>query len=155
MTDIHHTPGAAAIGVLNQMRPWEANLVLNLRLWCDGPEGQAQVEAEFCTCLGGDAACREYETFQALVGSLLAAAYRPLIRHEVGCACLGSDEGIFLNLVRTAADGHLRDAALIATLLAGPAHAEQIAMLAARVGTCARKIHCKPREHAQVFPVLH
>lgn len=144
----HHTRGAAAVDVLSSMSAWEANLVLNLRLWCEGPQGQAQVWNEFRRSLKGDDAQRECRTFETLVRSIISAAHRPMVRHEVGCACVGSDEGIFLNLVRTASEGHLRDAALIATLLVGPAHAEHIAMLAGHVGECARKIHNKSNEYA-------
>ena len=143
----HHARGGAAVGVLNRMSAWEANLVLNLRLWCEGPEGQEQVWSEYRRALAGDDAKRECRTFETLLRSLIDAAHRPMVRHEVGCGCLGADEGIFLNLVRTASDGHLRDAALIATLIVGPAYAEQIAMLAAHVGECARKIHKNSTEY--------
>ncbi|MEM6889210.1 MAG: hypothetical protein AAF636_13840 [Pseudomonadota bacterium] len=141
MTPDHHARGAAAVAVLSTMDAWEANLVLNLRLWCTGPQGQAQVWGEYRRALPGPAARRECHTFETLVRTLTALAHRPLVRHAVGCACVGADESIFVNLIRTAADGHLTDAALIATLLTGPSQAEQIAMLAGEVGSCARKIH--------------
>lgn len=150
----HYARGAAAVGVLNRMSAWEANLVLNLRLWCEGPQGQAQVWSEYRRSLCGEDAQRECRTFEALVRSIIDAAHRPMVRHEVGCSCVGADEGIFVNLARTASDGHLRDAALIATLLVGPAYAEQIAILAGHVGECARKIHKKASEYpTQTTPV--
>ncbi|MEM7494416.1 MAG: hypothetical protein AAF296_13635 [Pseudomonadota bacterium] len=148
----HHAIGGAAVGVLNRMSAWEANLVLNLRLWCEGPEGQAQVWSEYRRSLSGDDAKRECKTFETLVRSIIDSAHRPMVRHEVGCCCVGADEGIFVNLLRTASDGHLRDAALIATLLVGPAHAEQIAMLAGQVGECARKIHKNSTEYPTQAP---
>ena len=114
MSADHHARGGAAVAVLSRMDAWEADVVLSLRLWCEGPQGQAQVWSAF---------------------------RRPLVRHDVGCACVGADEAIFLNLIRTAADGHLTDAALIATLLTGPAEAERIALLAGEVGACARRMN--------------
>ncbi|MEM8872519.1 MAG: hypothetical protein AAGE38_19115 [Pseudomonadota bacterium] len=133
--------GGAAIGVLNRMEAWEANLVLNLRLWCEGPAGQSQVWNEYRRALPGPDAQCECQAFETLVQTLIDAAHRPLVRHEVGCACVGADEGVFVNMVRNAADGHLTDAALIATLLIGPSQAEHVAVLAGQVGACARHIH--------------
>jgi hypothetical protein len=110
-------------------------------LWCEGPRGQAQVWTEFRRALPGPVAQRECRNFERLLHTLIDAAHRPLVRHDVGCACVGADECVFVHLVRTAADGHLTDAALIATLLAGPSQAEHIALLAGAVGACARRIH--------------
>lgn len=141
MSTDHHARGGAAVGVLNRMETWEAQLVLNLRLWCEGPRGQEQVWNEYRRLLKSVDAHRECQTFETLVRTITSTAFRPLVRHEVGCSCVGADEGIFLNLVRTASDGHLHDAALIATLLVGPAHAEHIALLAGQVGQCTRKLH--------------
>lgn len=146
MTAPHHARGGAAVGVLSQMEAWEANLVLNLRLWCEGPLGQQQVWAEYRKTLHGSEAQRECHTFEVLLRTLVATAHRPLVRHDVGCACVGADEGILVNLVRTASDGHLTDAALIATLMVGPAHAEQVALLAGQVGSCTRRIHASTPE---------
>lgn len=137
----HHARGGAPVAVLSRMDPWEANVVLNLRLWCEGPRGQAEVWSEFRRALPGPQARRACEDFERLLHALSACVHRPLVRHDVGCACVGADEAIFLNLIRTAADGHLTDAALIATLLTGPAEAERIALLAGEVGSCARRIH--------------
>jgi hypothetical protein len=141
MTPDHHARGGAAVAVLSKMDPWEANLVLNLRLWCEGPHGQEQVWTEFRRALPGPVAQRECRNFERLLHTLLDAAHRPLVRHDVSCACVGADECVFVNLVRMAADGHLTDAALIATLLAGPSHAEHIALLAGAVGACAQRMH--------------
>lgn len=146
MTPNDHAQGGAPVAVLNRLDTWEANTVLNLRLWCEGPEGQEQVWSEFRRALSGQDASDEWRAFQDLISTVISHAKRPLVRHDVGCSCVGSDECIFLNLVRTASAGHLNDAALIATLLAGPAHAEHIAVLAGRVGACARRIHTRDSE---------
>lgn len=136
----HHARGGAPVAVLNRLDAWEANLVLNLRLWCQGPSGQQQVWNDYATTFGGGVAQDEMRAFEELVLRILDNSSRPLVRHDVACSCVGSDECIFLNLVRTASEGHLADASLIATLLASPAHAEPIAILAGRVGEAARKI---------------
>ena len=66
------------------------------------------------------------------------------MRHGAQCACVGADEGILAHLVRTASDGHLNDAALIATLMVGPAQAERVAMMAGQVGATLRLISAEP-----------
>lgn len=151
--------GAATVAVLSNMDPWEVNLVLNLRLWCEGSSGQSQVWNEYRNALSGEHATHECHAFETLVRTIVSSAHRPLVRHQVGCSCVGADEAIFVNLVRMASEGHLNDAALVATLLMGPARAEHVALLAGQVGTCARKIgrrppHSKPQA-AQNVVRLH
>lgn len=141
MTPDYHARGGATVAVLNRMEAWEASLVLNLRLWCEGPSGQSQVWKAYRSALSGEEAQRACRGFDILMKTLIEKSFRPLVRHDVGCACVGADEGILVNLVRTAAEGHLSDAALIATLMTGPAQAEHIAILAGQVGARMREIH--------------
>jgi len=141
MTSDLHARGGAAVAVLNRMEPWEANTVIHLRLWCDGPAGQEKVLSDYRRALPGKRAEQQCHCFECLLRTVIASAHRPLVRHALGCACVGADENILINMMKTAADGHLNDAALIATLLSGPAQAERIALLAGEVGTTARQIH--------------
>lgn len=137
----HHRRGGATVAALNRMDSWEANLVLNLRLWCEGPNGQSHARRDYTGALPEQDADRAWNNFEKLVKKIVGTAHRPLVRHQVGCNCVGSDECVFVHLIRTASDGHLNDAALIATLLSGPAHAEHIAILAGEVGDTIRRIH--------------
>lgn len=142
----HSARGGSAVAVLRLMEAWEANLVANLRLWCDGPKGQAAVWNEYRRSCSGPQAQAECRSFEHLVNALIDNSYHPLVRHKVGCACVGVDEGTFVNLVRTASDGHLNDAVLIATLIAGPAKAEHIAVLAGEVGATLRRMHAETND---------
>lgn len=126
---------------LRDMDRWEAALVLNLRLWCEGPSGKSAVCRNYAQGMKSEDASLEVAAFETLLNTIIAFSHRPMVRHEVDCSCVGSDECIFLNLVRTASDGHINDAALISTLLAGPAQAERIALLAGQVGECVRRLH--------------
>lgn len=137
----HHTRGGTAVAALNRLEAWEANLVLNLRLWCEGPSGRQHARRDYTGAFPADKADQAWEAFEGLVQMIIRTAHRPLVRHDVGCNCVGSDEYVFVHLIRTASDGHLNDAALIATLLCGPAHAEHIAILAGEVGDTLRRIH--------------
>ncbi|MCV6593719.1 MAG: hypothetical protein OIF48_12245 [Silicimonas sp.] len=151
--------GGAAVAALNRLDGWEANLILNMRLWCEGGHGKTQVWDEYLRGYPEMQAQREVEAFSSLMAVISDHAARPLVRHSVGCNCVGSDECVFLNLVRTAADGFLNDAALIATLLAGPARAEMIAMLAGQVGEAARVLYrnteARPARGASNVVQLH
>lgn len=146
MSPATNAPGAAVIGVMHDMAPWEAALVRNLRRWCDGPGGQRTVCEAYLAALPAGTAEHALQTFETLVVKLISTAHRPLVRHGVSCACVGADEGVFVTLVRYASEGHLNDAALIATLLAGPAQAEHLALLAGEVGMTSRRIS-EPVDH--------
>ncbi len=154
MTSEHQRRGGVAVAALDHMEAWEVNLVLNLRLWCDGPNAQRLARRDYAEAFPDSEADRAWASFERLVCKVLGTAHRPLIRHEVGCNCVGSDECIFVHLIRTASDGHLNDAALIATLLSGPAHAEHIAILAGEVGDTIRRVHREPTTHSPVDPDL-
>ncbi|MEM8826141.1 MAG: hypothetical protein AAGD40_04345, partial [Pseudomonadota bacterium] len=75
------------------LEPWEADLIVTLRLWCDSPEGQAKVWNEFAMTLPKGKAADEMRAFEQLVSVIASYAHRPLVRHGVGCACIGADEG--------------------------------------------------------------
>ncbi|MGZ2257239.1 hypothetical protein ACVC7O_08010 [Roseobacter sp. A03A-229] len=148
MTPNAQNRGGASVGVLMHLEPWEADLIVTLRLWCDSPEGQAKVWNEFAMTLPKGKAADEMRAFEQLVSVIASYAHRPLVRHGVGCACIGADEGVFAHLVRVACDGDLGEAAQVATLLVTAAQAERVAILAAQVG-CARKSITRTRAAEQ------
>ena len=141
MTLNFRTRGGAPVGVLQHLDAWEANLVLNFRLWSEGPKGQAQVRSEYHTGLAPLQAQDQLRAFAEFLDLLSAHAYRPILLQDVGSSTISSDESVWLHLVTIAADGYLNDAALIATLLVGPSHAERTALMAAQVGQCAQHLH--------------
>ena len=133
--------GGATVAVLNRLDAWEAAFIVDLRLWCEGARGQAEVRNGYRRALSRPGDERAYGSFEMLMTTMLTGAYRPLVRHDVGCGCVGADECVVVNLVRMASDGYLADAALVATLITGPARAEHIACLAGTVGETLRRIH--------------
>ena len=140
MTGPDHATGGTPVAQMHRLPRWEAQMLMNFRLWCDGPEGQQDVWNEYRCALPypeARCACRHLEMLILEIGR---HAHRPLVRHQVGCACVGSDEAVFLNLLRTASKGNRRDASLIATLLVGATHAHDVAVLADQVGSCARRL---------------
>ncbi len=132
--------GAAAVGHLTEVTPWEAELILNMRLWMDGPRGQEQVWTAYAAAFGAAEGRRQLRTFERLLWLIETNMLRPLVRHGVACRCIGSDEAVFANMVRFASEGELHEASLIATLLVRPAHAEQVAVMAGEVGMATRDL---------------
>ncbi|MFC6589061.1 hypothetical protein ACFQDZ_19120 [Sulfitobacter pacificus] len=130
--------GGVPVGQLHAITPWEALLVRHLRLWCDGPEGRLKVKNDWERAGPKAAAENTLAVFDALIITLTSYARRPLVRHCLTCECLGADEGVFVQIVSAASGGALDDAALMSGLIAMPAHAEHIAILAAQVGAAFR-----------------
>lgn len=134
MTDRIQNRGGAPVGFIAELDGIEAASVIYLRLWCDGPDAQAQVWNDFASGLGPDQGRKALKSFEELCALCTRYGRRPLMRHSVQCKCLGADESCFANFVATAATGDREDAMLIATLLVRPDMAPLIASLAADVG---------------------
>ena len=140
MNDTVASPGRMVVGLLTDLAPWEAGLILFLRSWMDGPVGQADVWNSYARSFGGTEGRTEMHRFETLLVTLCDNARRTLVRHGGGCACIGTDEAIFCNLVREAARGDLAEAAAIASLLVRACHAEAVAILAAQVGRAMQRM---------------
>ena len=132
--------GGMSVDNLKNVEIWEAELITNVRLWCSGLSGRARVYEIFTARLQPDVAIQELDLFERLLTLTSVYAHRPIVHHDVECACIGADEKIFVHLVDTACSGDLREASLIATLLVGAANAEQIALLAAQFGISIKKM---------------
>ena len=132
--------GTAKVGVLSAMEPWETELILNLRLWCSGPDGQTKVWNCLAAALPRGAAHDEMHAFERLIDILARYAHRPLMHHDVACACVGADEALFAHLVGLASGGDLHEASQVACLLVTAAQAEPVALLAAQVGATAKTL---------------
>lgn len=133
-------PGSSAVGRLEDLPPWEAELVIATRLWLDSPEGQAAVWADFARRFGpaaGRAALRQLEGFLTV---LCTQARRPFVHHGAGCGCLGSDEAVLAAILREAARGDLAESALLAGLLMPAGQAELVALRAAELGQTMQRL---------------
>lgn len=134
MTMSNHNRGGAPVGFITELDGIEAASVIYLRLWCDGPDAQAQVWDDFANTLGPDRGRKALKSFEDLCALCTRHGRRPLMRHAVQCKCLGADESCFANFIATAATGEREDAMLFATLLVRPDMAPLISSLAADVG---------------------
>lgn len=152
--------GAAVVGNLPALTPWQALLVKHLRLWCEGPKGQDVVLRDWAQVANAADSSVALDQFNALVVTLQAYARRPLVRHASDCTCFGADEAVCMQIVADASDGHLDDAVMLAGFIAWPAHAERIAILAGQVGAAFRatqlpKHSARPSNTSKLYPTLH
>lgn len=126
--------GGAPVASLTEMSPFEAVTVLNLRLWCSGPEQQAEVWNGYRSVLPEKTARGGVRALKHLVAAIVEHGFRPMARRSLACASVGGDEAAFARLITTAHRSNLRDAQLIAMLLVHPAEVETVALLAKHLG---------------------
>lgn len=134
MSGALNTRGGAPVGRIADLDGIDAACVIYWRLWSGGPQDQAHVWEDFTANLGTTQGRKALKSFEDLCMLCRAHGRRPLMRHALTCACLGSDEACFANFITTAATGEREDAMLIATLLVRPDVAPLITALAADFG---------------------
>jgi len=132
--------GGAPVGYVAELGPVEAWAVRYLRLWCDGPDAQAQVWNDFASSLGSKRGRKALKAFECLCDVCVRHGRRPLMRHQVNCKCLGADESCFANFVGYATDGERDDAFLIATTIVRPDVAPMAVEYAQQFGFALRQM---------------
>ncbi|MBV0911860.1 hypothetical protein [Anianabacter salinae] len=140
MTDQTPIRGGAPVGLVADLAPVEAWAVACLRRWNDGPDAQEDILREIVGQLGARHGETAMCAFQDLC--ILCARYgrRPMMRHQSGCKCLGSDEACFANFIGAAADGAREDALMMAMLLVRADIAPCLVGLAETVGLALRRM---------------
>lgn len=134
MTHAQSHRGAAPVCAINELPELEAAAVMYLRLWCDSPDGQAEVWRDYHSHFGGEDAKARMSDFEQLMSVVLNHARRPLQRHQITCKCVGGDENAFANFVVAAAVGDREDAMLFAANLVRPDMSFTAASMAEPVG---------------------
>ncbi|MEP2714982.1 hypothetical protein [Pseudophaeobacter sp.] len=132
--------GAAAVGLLADLPPFEAGAVRYFRYWFSGGAARADLHQAFCNSLGPTRARAAFDCFGALCEFCVTHGRRPLMRHGMSCSCLGADENCFANLLAAAIEGEATDADLLATLLVAPQQAQKLSALAAQSGLFLQQI---------------
>lgn len=128
--------GAATVGMLTELAAQDRAAILAFRNWCDGPSGREAVARDFARAFSGGRAAHELNAFADLVGMMLSAPRRSIMRHGVACACFGGDEAAFAHMVAAAAIGDQEDAMAFALILMQPNAAWQAVQQARDVGIC-------------------
>ena len=147
MTSAQNNRGGAPVGFITELEGIEAASIIYLRMWCNGPESQADVWNDFESSLGTAYGKTALQSFEDLCSLCAKHGRRPLMRHSINCKCIGSDESCFANFIGTAAAGEREDAMLIATLLVRPDVAPLITSLAANFGHALMRMNlCAPKD---------
>jgi hypothetical protein len=128
--------GAAAVGMLSELAAQDRAAIVAFRNWCDGPLGREAVARDFARAFSGGRAAHELNAFADLVGMMLSAPRRSIMRHGVTCACFGGDEAAFAHMVAAATAGDQEDAMAFALILMQPNAAWQAVKVARGVGLC-------------------
>mgnify|MGYP001801090642 FL=1 len=147
--------GGAPVGYVTELGPVEAGAVLYLRLWCDGPDAQAQVWNDFATALGSEGGRKALKSFECLCDMCVRHGRRPLMRHHVTCKCLGADESCFANFIGYASEGEREDALLIATTIVRPDMAPSLVGLAQDFGLALKRMAIKANQPTTKPTTLH
>lgn len=147
--------GGAPVGYVTELGPVEAGAVLYLRLWCDGPDAQAQVWNDFATALGSEGGRKALKSFECLCDMCVRHGRRPLMRHHVTCKCLGADESCFANFIGYASEGEREDALLIATTIVRPDMAPSLVGLAQDFGLALKRMASKAKQPITKPTTLH
>lgn len=159
MTLQHPIRGGEAIGTLDSMAPEESAAIMLLRLWCDGPDGQAQVWTAMSDKLGPAAGSAALKSFERLLALCLGHGRRPLQRHGVDCRCAGADECWFARLIDAAAEGDREDAMMLAVLMVRADVASCVVGFAEQVGLSLRRMNGHlpdlPPRRAELTRTLH
>ncbi|WP_299639125.1 hypothetical protein [uncultured Ruegeria sp.] len=132
--------GGAAVGRLADLEPVEAGAVMYLRMWSDGEDGRADAASDFQVALGSDCGRAAMLTLDRLCSLCATHGRRPLIRHGLGCACLGADENCFAQMIAAASEGAREDAMMLASLIVRPDFAPALASLSEELGLTLRRM---------------
>ncbi|WP_377190845.1 hypothetical protein [Ruegeria meonggei] len=153
------TRGGAAVGRLSDLSPLEAGAVMYLRLWGDGTNGRADAASDFEIALGADCGRAAMLTLDRLCSLCANYGRRPLIRHGLGCSCLGADENCFAQMIASASEGAREDAMMMASLIVRPDFAPALAALSEEMGMLLRRMTASvplpTTEHKPPEAVLH
>ncbi len=132
--------GGAAVGRLTDLAPIEAGAVMYLRLWSEGAKGRADAASDFDIALGANQGRAAMLTLDRLCSLCASYGRRPLIRHGLGCACLGADENCFAQMIAAASEGAREDAMMMASLIVRPDFAPALASLSEKLGMALRRM---------------
>jgi len=130
-----------------------------LRLWGDGVRGRADAASDFQIALGMERGRAAMMTLDHLCSLCAHHGRRPLVRHGLGCSCLGADENCFAQMIAAASEGAREDAMMMASLIVRPDFAPALASLSEELGLALRRMTASvplPRTgHQPPAAVLH
>ncbi|MEM8691929.1 MAG: hypothetical protein AAGG57_08580 [Pseudomonadota bacterium] len=119
---------------------WAVRLLHSIRLFREGPAGQATVWNDFALYLSPGTANAEMQAFETLISRLGVGELGPFQMHASGCRSISTDELLLVNLVTLSVKADQAGAKLLAAMITRFEYTERLVQLAARVGTSIRRI---------------
>lgn len=143
--------GAAPVGLVDDLGPVESSAVYYLRLWCDGPDAQQSIQDDFVASLGQENGSRLAKNFSTLCEVYSRQGRRSLVRHDLGCKCVGADEACFANFIGYASEGEREDAILLASTAVTPSYAPLLVSLAQDFGLALRRMSLRRQSCQRIY----
>ncbi|MEL6584916.1 MAG: hypothetical protein AAFQ36_13895 [Pseudomonadota bacterium] len=128
----------------------EARSVIYLRLWCEGPDQQAEVWNNLATTLPPHRARKALRAFETLCDLCFRNARRPMMRHDSKCSCVGGDEACFANFVAAAGSCEREDAMLFISNIVRPGAAPILVQFAQEFALALHEMSATPRISSQI-----
>ncbi|MEM1384495.1 MAG: hypothetical protein AAF713_11190 [Pseudomonadota bacterium] len=130
-------------------------MILCIRRWLDGSEGQAAVWAGLTSQLGSTMARRFLRALEGYLWAVLASATRKLLRYETKCPCLGDDEALLSGIVSDITQGDRAGAINRAAEIVREADMVVIMERATQLGAVLEEIGAEPVSGAEPGALLH
>jgi hypothetical protein len=108
--------------------------ITSLWMWCDSAAGRQAVVRDFSRVCDVRCAALAVNGFADLIGVMLAAPRRSIMRHSPFCDCSGGDKAAFTYVIAAATVGNREDAMCFALVLMQPSATWQAVQLARGVG---------------------
>ena len=137
--------GGAPVGQLQELPLLELGAILLLRHWCDGETGRTRIAEDFAQSLTAPRTAETVNQLGHLVTLLTQHGRRPLMRHDVQCACFGGDEALFAHMIAAATAGDTEDAMAFALTLLTPDLAWDAVQTAAPLGRAILTLSRQPQ----------
>ncbi|NRB36812.1 MAG: hypothetical protein HRU31_19255, partial [Rhodobacteraceae bacterium] len=118
-------------------------------------DAQAQVWSDFAQTLGPARGRHALKSLETLCQVITDHARRPVMRHEVTCACLGADEAIFAHFIAASGAGEREEAMMFAMLLVRADFAPLMLAEAEALALALKQIHQIETRHAARPRTLH
>lgn len=148
-SDQHHA------GWLVEARPSDQLLVVALRRWLDGPDGQQAVRTGLSGQIGAAKTRSLLDAFEAFLYALAEGLSRRLTRHTALCPSIGQDERLLTEIVRAAGEGDYETAHAHAQGVVRAADRAIVLERAAHLGSLLDEMGLEPVSGAEARARLH
>jgi len=147
--------GGAPVGYLSELNQLEQNAILFLRYWSQCAKADHDLQNNFWSNITYDLGITKtrqaIDAFDEIFTLCIKYSRRPIMKHDLGCKCIGGDESCFANIIGFAQDGELEDALLLASNLVAPKFASYLVTSARKFADSMTISECNPLEAEESY----